>query len=622
MKRLCFVFTVVLCLAFAVFADEGAERQDLGEVIVQEEQENESPAGTAPDAKVIYSFDKELLENTNEWDAAGVLKEVPGVQVSSPGLINIGVGSANPSFIKIRGTGNNPNSGIIAVVDGRPKYMGLWKHPLFDTLSLDNVKSIDVIKGPSGVQYGNQAVGGVIEIKTKRAEKEGAETVINGFVGNYYTQNYSINTIAKKNRLDLNVSAGHRSTRGHRPNSDAYLENYSARLGGEINENWYASAGGGYSFINGYNPGPEGSEWTREREAYQTIQRDMDINIEHNYDSVSGRIILFSDSGSNDFIESATPMNVPIPGSYNSYRNYGIKVIEEFALAEGNRTKAGFDWQLFGGFFENFPPMPAMKKKVETYEHEWAPYIMSFQKAGPLRLSAGIRYAVNDKWGDKFIPQLGLDAKVVKNINVFANFSTGYKTPAAGTLIFADYEDLAPEDYSQYEAGLKFEKKGSWGALASVYQTEGNNIYRTDPSDGLLKSMGYTLIRGAETDAWVNMGRHVKTGILFSYSDPREKTAFHSFLNAKAYMQALLFKKVEIKAESVFVKDRYDSDHKKDKLDDYAVFNLSISGTDKKKDHEKRFYLEIENIFDVKYETTAGYPAAGFIIRSGMTIKL
>ncbi|HDT15125.1 MAG TPA: TonB-dependent receptor, partial [Firmicutes bacterium] len=399
-------------------------------------------------------------------------------------------------------------------------------------------------------------------------------------------------------------------------------ENYLGRAGIELGENWRVSGGGGYSFILGYNPGPEGENWARDREAFETIQRSADISLDNEHGKFSGKLMFFADSGHNRFLETAAPMGAPMPGSYNTYDNYGIRIFQDIKVFEGNETRVGFDWQRFSGTFENFPPMPAMKKNMEFEEHDAAPYAVIKQKTGNVSVSAGIRYMFNNEWGGAFLPEFGVKAGIFERLGLFANFSTGYKTPAAGSLVFSDYEDLVPEDYRQYEAGLFSEKEGKYKITLSFYQIEGANIYRTDPIDGKIKSTGAIMMRGVEAEAYMNMGDNVRVGISGSYADPREKTFAHSFIKGSAYIEADIFEKITVRAETQTARDRFDSDNRENPLEDITVFNLGISKAEKGKGYERRMYVDIENLFDSKYEITEGYPVPGIFIKAGMDIKL
>ena len=93
---------------------------------------------------------------------------------------------------------------ILVMVNGHPINEGWRDAATFthDTMILDNVKRIEVIRGPGSALYGANAFAGVINIITKEAEDvDGWELSARG--GSYDTQQY--NLLYGKTHNDLNV---------------------------------------------------------------------------------------------------------------------------------------------------------------------------------------------------------------------------------------------------------------------------------------------------------------------------------------------------------------------------------------------------------------------------------
>jgi len=119
------------------------------------------------------------------------LRLVPGVIVRE---------QTNGNYdIHLRGLDNvPPNSSLIyftssttlVMIDNRPVYNYLHGGTFWETLPIDlnDVERIEVIRGPSAAMYGPNAVSGVINIITRKPEKEGLYTVANAQYGNYNTQ--------------------------------------------------------------------------------------------------------------------------------------------------------------------------------------------------------------------------------------------------------------------------------------------------------------------------------------------------------------------------------------------------------------------------------------------------
>jgi len=598
---------------------------DLGNVVINE---NQCVIGINDSARSFVSFTGRTLELNGKGNVADVLKDVPGVYFSKAGIINFNAGTMAPSVFKLRGIGDMPNSGILVVIDDRPQSMAIFRHQLFDTLPLDNVERIEIIKGPDSVSSGNQAVAGVINVTTKRPKEEGMKTTISTAIGNYSTQDYYINNVLKSGQFDYSLNAGYKSTAGKRNNSDSYQQNYSAKIGYDLSREIRFEANGGYNNAILFNPGPVGSFWDRYLEACDMKQASGDIRFIRDMDETKTKVIFYVDSGFNDFKENAVnysvPMPVTIPGSDNRFENYGFRLMHDMVIAPGNLTRIGFDWQYFGGRFENYPPNPAFKKAEERYENDYAPYFTITQTVGMFSVMLGLRYGINTAWEDEWIPQAGLSMSLWEGHKIYLNVSKGYKTPAMGQVIFNDYEgSLKPESYYQYEIGLEHKVFKLLTYRASVYQTEGSNLLQVDPVDNSLKNTGFVLFRGVEGGVDLKLFDLLTIGANASYTDPKDKTKNFSYLTGKSYVNfALLDNRLEFKAEAEFAKDRFAENEKKDKLDDYLIYNFSINYNTMISGIDSGFYVECDNITDTKYEVVKGYPAAGFLIKGGMLIKL
>ncbi len=617
-KNFLFLFLLIPVLSFSLV-------YDLGNILISE---SDYIIGINDFGRSIVTFKETSIELNSNANVVDLLKDVPGVYFNKANILNFNAGSMTPSVFKLRGLGEMPNSGILVFVDDRPQSMAIFRHQLFDTLSLDAIERIDIIKGPNSVESGNQAVAGVINITIKKPKEDGIKTTLGIGIGNYTIQDYYINNTLKSGQFDYSINAGYKSTAGKRPNSDSYQQNYSVKIGYDLSNEIRFEANGGYNNTIFFNPGPVGSIWDRYLEACDMKQISGDVRAIRDSDEEKTKVIFYVDSGFNDFIKNSPNYSVPkpvtIPGSDNRFENFGVRIMHEMVIVPGNLTKIGFDWQYFGGRFENYPLNPAFKKVDERHENDYAPYFTIAQKVGMFSIMFGLRYGINNIWEDELIPQAGLAMSLWEGHKIYINVSKGYKTPAMGQVIFNNYEDgLKPESYWQYEAGFEHTVFDIFTYRASVYQMEGSNLLQVDPADNLYKNTGAILFRGVEGGVDLKLFDLITIGTNVTYIDPGEKTANFSYLTGKSNINvSLLDKRLVIKVEAEFAKDRFAKDKRMDKLDDYFIYNASInystiiSGTD------TGFYVDFINIGNIQYEVKTGYPVPGFMVKGGMVIKI
>ncbi len=617
MKKALFL-VVLLLIPPGLYAQD--DTANLGSIVVGEEGYT---YGINDYGRATAVFNAGALEGNSAANVADLASSVPGVYFSKSGLIDATVGSFSASVFKIRGLGEMPNSGVLTLIDDRPQSMSVFRHQLLDTLALDNTESLEIIKGPSAVEYGNQAVAGVINIKTKQMKKEGSSTLFSAAAGNYFTQDYYLSNMSKIGAYDYGLSAGYKATQGARQNSESYQQNYSAKIGYAYSQEIRFGGSAGYDDILFYNPGPvTAATWDREQEACRLKHVAGDVRVENTNIDFKGKIILYAETGSNDFLKSTSPAGNTIPGTYIDYTNFGVRFMEEWNLIPGNVIKIGFDWQNFGGHFINYPPMAPMKRDVTASENDYAPYVVLAQKVGITSIMLGLRYGFNTKWGQDLIPQAGATLSLLEGHKIYANVSKGYRTPAMGTVIFANYGELAPEDFWQYEAGFEHEIMNTFMYTASVYQIEAQNLLKTDPVDMKLKNSGFAMVRGVEAGAELKLFNSYKIGASGAYNEPGDASAHTAMLTGKSYISVSLEKLVEIRVETEHGINRYDKDKKLDKLQDYMLVNAGIKYNTFFSEITGSFYVDVNNIMDVKYDVKKGYPAPGFIIKGGVLLKI
>ena len=97
---------------------------------------------------------------------------MPGLTISRYNPIgSYGGGDGGAVFVRGQGSGR-PGAEIATSVDGIPKLVGVWTHPLLDLLSVDLVQQVDVYKGAQPVLLGNMAFASV-DLVPRRRQAEG-----------------------------------------------------------------------------------------------------------------------------------------------------------------------------------------------------------------------------------------------------------------------------------------------------------------------------------------------------------------------------------------------------------------------------------------------------------------
>ncbi len=133
-------------------------------VIVITATGNETPLlETAPSTTVIT---RDEIERRQYQTVAEALRQVPGVHVASNG------GTGQPTSLFIRGTNSNH---VLVMIDGVKINDTTTPNGAFDfsNLMTDAIERIEVVRGPQSTLYGSDAIGGVINIITRKGSTAG-----------------------------------------------------------------------------------------------------------------------------------------------------------------------------------------------------------------------------------------------------------------------------------------------------------------------------------------------------------------------------------------------------------------------------------------------------------------
>ena len=184
-----------------------------------------------------------------------VKNHVPGVFVTERAVMGFGIAESAAGGLSIRGVGGSPVTGVLVLRDGRPDIMGIMGHPISDAYTSEGVERIEVVRGPASFLYGTNAMGGVINIITKRMHEDGFRTSISGGYGTFDSQRLVISHGGNRGKFDYHVTGALRKTDGHRDFSDYDGDFSTAHAGYQLSSSTKLEFNGHFSDIHLLDPG-------------------------------------------------------------------------------------------------------------------------------------------------------------------------------------------------------------------------------------------------------------------------------------------------------------------------------------------------------------------------------
>ena len=154
MKKTTISGFISLALSCNAFADAAAIKAD--EVVVTASRLSQPKVDVIGDITVI---NQEQIERAGATSISDLLRLQPGVQISTNG------GAGKESNIYLRGTNADH---IVVLVDGIRLNSATSGKTAFENIPLAQIERIEILRGPASSLYGADAIGGVIQIFTKK----------------------------------------------------------------------------------------------------------------------------------------------------------------------------------------------------------------------------------------------------------------------------------------------------------------------------------------------------------------------------------------------------------------------------------------------------------------------
>src|SRR5712692_2085108 len=168
----------------------------------------------------VTVIDEKEIKRQHAETVLDALRNVPGVDVVQSGS------RGNITSVFIRGSNSNQ---VLVLVDGmevNSATIGLFD---FAHLLTDNVEKIEILRGAGGALYGSKAVGGVINIITKKGAGP-LQATLSAQGGNGATHREVLGLSGSSGALSYSLSSSYIGTDGFRVNDDYRNGAISARL--------------------------------------------------------------------------------------------------------------------------------------------------------------------------------------------------------------------------------------------------------------------------------------------------------------------------------------------------------------------------------------------------------
>jgi vitamin B12 transporter len=562
----------------------------------------------------ISVLNAQYLKDNQARTVAEVLRDVPGISVANSG----GIGKKTSVFIR-----GAESKNTLVIIDGVEvnNLANLDGDYDFAHLMADDVERIEILKGSQSALWGSDAMGGVINIVTKKGSAGFTPTAsLEIGENNYHKENISLS--GAKGGSHYSLSASSLKTNGISatatdPDDDSYKnQNINLKVGHQFNDIFaidgvlrYSDAEAEYD--NTYSPGGDNYSTSRQRQA--KLNSNLDLLNKQWRNRLS---IAFSDSKNEDFSSnSGESQGQKIKTDLQS--NYYFNTVNEYTqrlsfIAEHESDK----YQSLAMAEED---EIAASGIVLGYGIDWAKTVF---------FNAAIRRDFNNKFDDTSTHHLDISAWVSAGTRLHASQGSGVKNPNLGQLSgtntgwgYAGNPDLKPEKSNTWDAGVEYNLADLDGYVDFTYfHSRYTDMHRWSgdyPNSTYTNLTDKATARGVELTANLLVAKAMRINAGYTYMETDDGSADNKQLLRRPKHAASLnsnYKYTDKLSANIgvrYVGERQDVGNIT--LDDYTLINIGAT-------YQIHQHIAIsgrlENAFDKDYEDIAGYnsdPLAAYI---------
>jgi len=596
MNRLCFALPLLLLTSPDLLADTRDDALKLPNVVISANRQVQARNDSSAANTVFTRDDIDRLQPTSVTD---LLSRVPGVQVAPTG------GRGSLPGIYIRGT---KSAQSLVLVDGQRIANTTSGDSGLQYLNVDQIERVEVLRGSRSVIYGSDAIGGVIQVFTRRNTEQGLQPRLKLGFGSNQTWERSLGLSGgdEHTRFNLGASlddtAGINSTHTSFPSDgdhDAY-RNQSLSL--NLSHSFSDELETGFNLLD--NRGK--SEYDNSFGRYDaTTGRTLGQKPYTNYtvSSASGYVdaklnerwqsrLELGHSENRDTKRDTLSDDFSV---FNTYRD-SVNWQNDLTLNDRNSLILGGDW-----YEDRFHG-----STLFTENSRWnrAAFVQHRFKGDWFSTELGLRRDQNQQFGGQNSWSGTLTLTVNPDNDVLLSYSEGFRAPTFNDLYYPDTKysnpNLQPETSKSYELQWRSQLSDSTRLEASLYRTDLSDAIILDRS-GKPQNVASARINGFEAALKQELfGWQGNLGL--SIIDPRDRDSGHTLARrARRTVNLDLdrqFDKLGVGASWQAISSSYDDEDNTHRLGGYALLGLRSSWA---LNREVALSLKVDNLLDKTY---------------------
>lgn len=546
----------------------------------------------------ITVLDQQYLKENQARSVAEVLQNVPGVSVTNSG------GFGQPTSVFIRGASSSNTLVIIDGIEVNDLTTSAGSYD-FAHLMVDSVERIEILRGSQSALWGSDAMGGVINIVTKKGQA-GFNPTANIEIGENSYHKETINLNGAKGNSHYSFSASNMKTDGisarkNESDDDSYEnQNITLKAGHQFNDIFTMDAvllyNDSESEYDSYGTDSDSGYYSTSRQH----QAKLNTNIELLNKQWKNRIsIAVSDSERKHFAASNTKFEgTKIKTDLQS--DYYFTPVDEYTqrlsfIAEHEKDE-----------YEDSSSERDMETSgiVLGYGADWEKTIFA---------NAALRHDFNDSFDDTTTYHIDISAWASDGTRLHASHGTGSKNPTFYQLYgYYGNTSLKPEESLSWDAGIEY----NFSALDAYLDLTYFDSSYTDMIDTecnaswvcTFYNVDEATARGVELTGSLKISKDFRANANYTYTDTdngdgdqlARRPKHSASINANYKYTPNLSANIGVN----YVGKRLDTNYSPLEVDSYTVINIALAY---QVNEHIILSTRIENAFDKDYEEASNY---------------
>ncbi|WP_341304520.1 TonB-dependent receptor [Pseudomonas sp. TMP25] len=416
-------------------------------------------------------FTRADIERLQPRSVADLLRRVPGMQIGQSG------GRGSLTGIYLRGT---KSAQTLMLIDGQRFNSADSGTAALETLSVEQIERIEVLRGSRSAMYGADAIGGVIQVFTRRASGEGLKPRLHLGYGSRNSWERSAGLSGGDDNTRFNLSVASEDTDGiDRTNSDngpdqdndAYRNNsVSFNLGHSFNER--LELGINVLDLRGESEYDQG--WLGDKPYDEFKISNVSTFVDGKVNDIWQSRLEVGHSENRRFNRADDSDS---SSAFSTYRNSAAS-INTLHLSDSQSLILGADWYEDQLNNDNNFAESTRWNQAALAQHRFQGEHFSTE--------LGMRHDKNEQYGSQNTWNGALSLPVNAANELILSYSEGFRAPTFADLYFPGYDNpnLKPEHSKSYELQWRSQ-------LAEDTRLEAS-VYRTDIRDAIVSDSSFT----------------------------------------------------------------------------------------------------------------------------------